>query len=55
MRRYFTDGGSAAEEFRGLRPGLLSEELCSALGVARTGPPPWLARMHARGYPPGYR
>ncbi len=55
MRRYFTEGGSAAEEFRGLAPGVLSEELCGALGIAKTGPPPWLARMRTLGYPPGYR
>ena len=34
---------------------MLSEDLRSALGISRTGPPPWLARMRALGYPPGYR
>ena len=55
-RRYFSEGGgSVAEEFAGLRPGALSRELRAALGVAETAPPPWLARMRALGYPPGYR
>ena len=53
--RYFTEGGSAADELAGLRPGVLSEELCTALGIAALAPPPWLARMRALGYPPGWR
>ena len=34
---------------------MLSAELRMALGgLASTDPPPWLHRMRALGYPPGY-
>ena len=50
--RYFE---GAAEEFEDLKPGVLSAELCMALGgLCSTDPPPWLDRMRLLGYPPGY-
>ena len=50
--RYFKD---ADEEFSDLKPGMLSAELRVALGgLASRDPPPWLQRMRAMGYPPGY-
>ena len=51
-RRYFT---AAPEEFADLQPGMLSAELRAALGdLGSADPPPWLHRMRALGYPPGY-
>eukprot|EP00966_Prymnesium_polylepis_P013830 318986-Prymnesium_polylepis.1 len=36
------------------RPGTLSAELRAQLGIGPNDPPPFLARMQALGYPPGY-
>ena len=36
------------------RPGMLSAELRAQLGIGPNDPPPFLARMQALGYPPGY-
>jgi PSP len=38
----------------GIKPGVVSEELQAALGMASGDPPPWLGRMAALGLPPGY-
>ena len=52
--RYFYEE-AGEEELADLAPGLLSQELREALGIAAGAPPPWLHRMQALGYPPGYR
>mmetsp|Transcript_102 Transcript_102/g.221 ORF Transcript_102/g.221 Transcript_102/m.221 type:complete len:479 (-) Transcript_102:771-2207(-) len=40
--------------FAHLKPGILSTDLITALGMDRLDPPPWLPRMRRYGYPPGY-
>ena len=54
--RYFAAAARSADqqEFQGLRPGKLSSELRTALGLGPLDPPPWLPRMRQLGYPPGY-
>ena len=52
--RYFSEQ-LGEEEFPDLAPGRLSQDLREALGIAAGAPPPWLHRMQALGYPPGYR
>lgn len=52
--RYFSEAADE-EAFPDLAPGRLSPELREALGIAAGAPPPWLHRMQALGYPPGYR
>jgi hypothetical protein len=48
--RYFD-----AEPISGsMSPGLLSPELQAMLGMRALDPPPYLARMHRIGFPPGY-
>ena len=53
--RYFVEDGTPSGEFAGIEPGKLSEELRAAMGIGPLDPPPWLPRMRALGYPPGYR
>lgn len=54
--RYFeADKNGADASLLDLKPGVLSADLRAALGgLASTDPPPWLHRMRALGYPPGY-
>ena len=46
--------GKEYEVAVGRKPGKLSEELKSALGVTDNGPPPWLINMQRYGPPPSY-
>lgn len=55
MHRYFAPSGADTAEFSDLKPGVLSEELQTAMGLRPEDPPPWLFRMRQMGYPPGYR
>lgn len=49
-RRYF----AALEEESSFKPGVVSDELRSALGLHRDKLPIWIYRMRVLGYPPGW-
>ena len=56
-----TQYGNVANEWLGVvqqiknaKPGLLTEGLRSALGMADGSPPPWLINMQRYGPPPSY-
>lgn len=47
-------GGASEGRRRGMRPGMLSDVLREALGIASGGPPPWLFNMQRFGPPQAY-
>ncbi|KAL9252157.1 Zinc finger CCHC domain-containing protein [Drosera capensis] len=52
ITRYYQS--SPAGKYDGLKPGVLSPETRTLLGLEELDPPPWLNRMRVLGYPPGY-
>ena len=47
-------GAPDAAQIRNAKPGILSEELRTALGMGDNTPPPWLINMQRYGPPPSY-
>ena len=41
-------------QVKNAKPGILSEELRTGLGMAEGSPPPWLINMQRYGPPPSY-
>ncbi|KAF6160861.1 hypothetical protein GIB67_041915 [Kingdonia uniflora] len=50
--RYYQS--SPGGKYDGIRAGFLGSETRQLLGITELDPPPWLHRMRAIGYPPGY-
>lgn len=50
----FYEGKEEDQKIRAFRPGKISSELRTALGISETGNVPWLLSMHKFGPPPAY-
>lgn len=50
---YF-EGREDEQKMRTFKPGRISEELRTALGIGETAPPPWIINMQRYGPPPAY-
>ena len=45
MGELYYEGKEYEAKVKNIKPGILSEELRKALGMAETSPPPWLINM----------
>jgi len=50
----YYEGKEYEAKVKNIKPGVLSDELRKALGMAETSPPPWLINMQRYGPPPSY-
>jgi hypothetical protein len=50
----YYEGKEFEAQLEHLKPGVLSEDLRTALGMADSSPPPWLVNMQRYGPPPSY-
>ncbi len=54
MGELYYEGKEYEAKLANVRPGILSEALREALGMAEGAPPPWLINMQRYGPPPSY-
>ena len=54
MGELYYEGKEFEMDLKGKKPGVLTEETRTALGMTEDGPPPWLINMQRYGPPPSY-